>query len=411
MPNTLATPLWVLREVTRAYTNKVTFVKNVRRTLSKEYMQGGAKIGSTVQVRLPQRFTVNHGQGLVPQSLYDRTFPVTLNDQIQIGWTASSAEMTTDIQDVRERYTDKAAAHLANECDKAAFANLYYQVYNTVGTLGTVPTANLTYIQGGVKLSDNAADRDGRVAVLDTLQMGTLASNNFAQFNPQRVISDSFEEGVYAGPVLGIGKWYEDFNAATHTTGTFTASTPVINGANQTGSTLNINGWASGATTLKKGDKFTIAGVYGWNPLSQMSTGRLQDFVVTADTSDSAGTTATLPISPSIITSGQLQTVSNAPGNGNAVTVWSANPAGGTLSTTVARQGLIFLPDAFAWVSAELIKPQGGADSEMVSDDEFGVSIRLVRQYNVLTDQNVVRLDILKGEAAPRPEFACRVTS
>jgi hypothetical protein len=127
--------------------------------------------------------------------------------------------------------------------------------------------------------------------------------------------------------------------------------------AGQTGSTISITGWASGATTLKKGDILTIAGVNTVNPLAYSSVGRLQQFVVTADTSDSSGATATLPISPSIITSGQLQTVDTTAANNAAVTVWSANPAGGTLATTASPQSLVYHPDAFAFVMADLKKP------------------------------------------------------
>lgn len=415
MPNTLATPTWVTREVTRRFENNCKFVANLNRSYSDQYVQGGAKVGNTVQARLPQRFVASHGQALVLQSLYDRTVPITLNDQVNIGFGYSSAQATTELQDIRERYTNPAGDTLANECDKSAFQNLYSSIYNAIGGTtgtpipGTTPSANLAYLMGGVKLTDGAAAVEGRKAVLDTLAQAIIVNANLSMFNPAAAISEQYKTGMFGRGALGFGEWFYDQNTPIHTTGTFTASTPLVNGASQTGSTININGWASGATTLKKGDVFTIAGVYGWNPLSQKSTGRLQQFVVTADTSDSTGTTATLPISPSIITSGSLQTVSGSPANGAAVTVWNANPAAGTLATTVSPQGMLFLPDFAAWVSADLEMPEGGADGARVQSKQFGVSIRLVRQYQIGTDQNPSRLDILKGEAVIRPEFACRV--
>ncbi len=183
---------------------------------------------------------------------------------------------------------------------------------------------------------------------------------------------------------LGIGEWYRDQNVPRHTSGTFTASTPLVNGASQTGSSLVTNGWASGAASLTKGDIFTVAGVYSVNPLSKVSTGRLQQFVVTANASDS-------------------------PAHQAVITVWSANPAGGTLATTVSPQSLVFHPDAFAFVMADLTDPNGGAKATFARSRDWGISIRMVQQYDLTSDQNGCRLDILFGAAPLQPRLACRV--
>ena len=203
--------------------------------------------------------------------------------------------------------------------------------------------------------------------------------------------------------------WYQDANRPVHVTGPFTASTPVINGANQTGSSLITNGWASGATSLKKGDLFTIAGVNSINRLSYQSSGRLQQFTVTADTSDSTGDIAALPISPPIIVTGSLATVDAIPATGAAITVWGANPVGGVLATTNSPTGLVFISGAFALVTADLMKPTAGVETAVVRSKAWGASIRMVEQYQIGTDQNPSRLDMLVGAAAVRPEFAYRV--
>ena len=193
-----------------------------------------------------------------------------------------------------------------------------------------------------MKLTDLSTPLRGRCAVLDPLAMSTLANTTSSLFNPTAIISENYEEGMFGRKQLGVDKWMQDPVNPVHTTGTFTASTPLINGASQTGSTIATNGWASGATTLNKGDVFTIAGVNSVNPLSYSSTGRLQQFVVTATTSDASGVMATLPISPSIITSGQLQTVDASPANDAVITVLGATAAaGGTLATTTSPQSFV----------------------------------------------------------------------
>src|SRR5258708_1178056 len=410
MANTLATPSWTMKEIAREFVNDLTFLANVRRTYDDQYEINGAKVGNTVNARLPQRYTVSDGQAYQPQALFDQTVPITLTNQKQVGFGYSSAQATTELDSIRQRYVQPGAEAIANGCEVLAFQAVYRDVYSAVGIPGTTPTATLTYLQAQTKLTDLATPLRGRCAVLDPLAMQTIANTSSTLFNPSAVIGENYEEGMFGRRQLGVDKWLQDPITPVHTTGTFPASTPVVNGASQTGSTININGWASGATTLKKGDIFTIAGVNSVNPLSYSSTGRLQQFTVTADTSDSSGTTATLPISPSIITSGQLQSVDVVPPNGNAVIVLGQTAAvNGTLATTTSKQSFLYHPDAFAFVMADLFKPEAGARSTTVRSKELGFSIRFVEQYQGGTDQQLNRLDVLIGAATVQARLACRI--
>lgn len=410
MANTLATPTWVTKEVARGFTNKVVFVANVNRTYDDQYIQNGAKVGDTVNARLPQRFTVTDGQALQLQSLYDQTVPISLTNQKNVALGYSSHQATTELDAIRSRYVDPATDALANAADVLAFQNVYRDIYSSVGTPGTNPSSNLTYLQAGVKLTDLATPTQNRVAMLDAMAMTSLVNANLSLFNPSGKISEMYSEGQFSRNALGVDKWFQDPNRPVHTTGTFTASTPLVKGANQTGSVLATDGWASGAATLKKGDVFTIGGVYTVNPLSYQSTGRLQQFVVTADTTSVGVDMDTLPISPAIITSGQLQTVSNSPANDAVITVLGAtSPSGGTLATTISPQSLIYHPDAFAFVMADLKQPTAGCTSKTVRSKQFGISIRMVEQYQINNDQNPSRLDILIGAATVQARLAARV--
>lgn len=408
MPNTLATPSWTLKEVMRGYTNEVKFVSNMNRTYDDQYMVAGAKVGFTVNARLPQRFTVTDGQALQTQALYDQTVPISLTNQKNVAFGYSTASQTMELQEVKERYAQPAAEALANASDVLAYNAVYRDVWNTIGTPGTTTATNLAYLQAGVKLTDMAASSGGRKAVLDTLAMATLVNANLASFNPSGVISEGFRNGRFGSNVLGIDEWYQDPNRSVHTTGTFTACTPTVNSAGQTGSSLITQAWASGATTLKKGDTFKIAGVNSVNPLSYVSTGRQQEFVVTADVSDTTQA-MTIPISPPIITSGPLQTVDVSPGSGAAILVTGATSiTSGTLATYTSPQSMIFHPDAFAFVTADLVPPGAGAETKTVRSKAFGVAIRWVQQYQIGTDQNPSRLDILIGAATLQARLAVR---
>jgi hypothetical protein len=408
MANTLVTSSWVTKEVARGFINEVKFVGACcNRTYDDQYVQSGAKVGNTVNARLPQRFVPTDGQALQLQNIYDQTVPITLTNQKGVAFSWSSAQATTEIDDAKARYVKPGADALANAADVLAYENVYRDVWNSVGTPGTTPSATLTYLQAGVKLSDGATPLSGRVAVLDTMAMATIANASSTLFNPSATISENYKSGMFGRNQLGISEWYQDSNRSTHTTGSFTAASPTVNGASQTGASLVTQAWAAGATTLNKGDIFTVAGVYSVNPLSYVSTGRLQQFVVTATTSDTAGA-MTIPISPSIITSGQLQTVTASPANAAVITVWST-AAAAALTATASPQSIVAHPDAFAFVMADLVKPTAGATATVVSSKQFNISIRMVEQYMIGTDQNPSRLDILIGAATLQARLACRV--
>lgn len=411
MANTVITPTWYTKETARILVNNLKFAANVNRSYDDQYVQAGAKVGYTVNARLPQRFQVTEGQALQIQGINDQYVPITLTHQKNVAFSFSSAQMTMEVDMVRTRYVNPAAVALANIVDYDGLTTVYKDIYQAVGTPGTVPNSNLTYLQAGAKLTNSSVPAGGRVAVLDPTSMVTLANANLALFNPTAQISEQYREGQFAGRALGVDSWYEDQNVAKHTTGTFTASTPLVKGAGQTGSTLVVDGWASGATSLKKGDIFTVAGVFQVNPVSYASTGQLQQFVVTADVSDTSGEIS-IPISPAIITSGQLQTVSASPADNAVVTVLGATSAtAGTLATTVTPQSLLYHPDAFALVMADLHKPTSGVETTTVRSKELGISIRMVQQYQIGSDQEPCRMDILYGWATLRAPLACRIYS
>ena len=407
--NTIATSNWVVKEIARGYTNSVVFLSNVKRTYDDSFKVSGAKVGNTVNARLPQRFIAADGQAMQLQSILDQTVPISLTNQKHVAFSWSSAEETTELDNVRERFVEPGAESLANAADVLAFDAVYRDVYSVVGTPGTTPSTKATYLAAGVKLTDLAVPLRGRVAVLDALAMATIADTTTSLFNPSAVIAENYREGMFCRKQLGIDEWFQDQNRPAHTTGTFTSSTPLVNGASQTGTSLITDGWASGATTLKRGDTFTVGGVFSVNPQSYRSTGRLQQFVVAADAADSSGA-ITFTISPAIITSGQLQTVSNSPANDAVITVLGATAASsGTLATTVSPQSFVFHPDAFVFVMADLVKPDAGCKASMARSKKYGFSIRMVEQYQIGSDQNPSRLDILIGAATLQARLACRV--
>jgi hypothetical protein len=408
MANTFVDPTWVTYETAMYFVNGLRGVAQFDRSYNDEFVHDGAKVGDTVKVRLPQQFEASEGEALVLQNLLDRTVNVILNRRRHVGFGYSSTQATVDLDDIRSRYVQPAAETLANIYDRVSLGDVYKAVYNVVGTLGSVPTAALTYSQARTKILDLAGPDEGLKAVLEPWANANIADAVKALFNPSGKMSETWRRGQFANDQLGIEGWYQDQNIPRFTSGSATsASTPLINGAGQTGSSIVTDGWGSGATSLKKGDSVTFGSVYWVNPLSKESVGRLAQFVLTADVSDSSGA-ATITISPAIVTSGPLQNVTAAPADNATITYWSMS-AGGTQAATVSPQNLVFHPKAFASVMADLVMPNGGAKATRVNSKSLNVAMRYVEQYAITSDQNLNRLDILFGSAPIQERLACRV--
>ena len=412
MANTFITPTWVLKDVARVAVNQLKFAANIERWYDDKYKAGGAKAGYTVSGRLPQRFRTTKGQAFQGQPINDQTVPVTLTDQANIGTSWSTADATMVVEETRKRYINPAGEQLANTIDYDGLTRMTPTVWKAVGTPGTTPTSLETYMTAGARLTNVATPLDGRVAITDPMHMVKLVVATNTLFNPSATVSENYRTAQFGRNQLGVAEWYQDQNRYVHTTGSFTSSTPVVNGANQTGTSLVTSGWASGAATLKAGDILTIAGVYEVNPQNYASTGNLQQFVVTAETSDTTGA-MTIPIQPAIIPSGTLQTVTASPAN-NAL-IWvlgstqNVTTAVGPMSATSSPNSILFHPEAFICAMADLDSDLPGAEVTRVADNEMNVSLRYVRQYSAGTDQKMARLDALYGFKEFRPEWAVRI--
>lgn len=398
--NTLLTISMITREALRVLENNLTFAKNVNRQYDDKFGVEGAKIGTVLNVRKPPRYLGRTGQALSIEGSTETQVPVTLNTQFGVDLQFSSQDLALTIDDFSDRFIKPAIATVANKIDADGLA-LYNQIYQSVGTPGTTPSALLTYLSAGVKLDDSAAPMDGlRSVIVTPLMQATIVDALKGLFQQASAIASQYEKGKM-GTAAGFD-WFMDQNCAAHQTGTW-AGTPLVNGATQSGAAIIIDGWTAG-DTLKKGDVLQLAGVYKVNPMSRQSTGSLQDFVVTADKTMTGSDT--IAIDPPITTSGANQTVNGSPADNAVVTIFGH---ASSYSNKLSPTGLVFHRDAFTLVTADLPLPGGVDMAARVSDKQLGISIRMVRAYDINTDLFPCRLDVLYGWAVLRPELACRM--
>lgn len=404
MSNQILTISMITREALRVLENDLSFTKGVNRKYDNQFAIGGAKIGDTVNVRKPPRYVGRSGQALSLENHTETSIPVTLTTQFGVDVAFTSQDMTLSMDDFSERFLTPALACVANKIDADGLA-MYKSVFNSVGTPGTTPSSLLTYLSAGAKMDYEGTPKDGnRSVVLDPTAEITIVDALKGLFHSTTEVEKQYKEGRMG--LVGGFKFSGDQNVIHHTVGTY-AGTPLVNGASQTGSTLNTDGWSSGASSLSQGDIFTLAGVYAVNPQNRRSTGQLRQFVVTSTISDTSGAMA-IGIYPPIVgpnsdgSVSQFQTVSALPADNAAITVYGASGAQGVANLAYHR-------DAFTMVTADLVLPEGVAMASRVTDDQLGISIRMVKAYDINQDRYPCRLDVLYGFKAVYPELACRI--
>ena len=400
--NSILTIDMITRKALEILENNLVVTRTVNRQYDSSFAVEGAKIGSTLRIRKPDRALVTDGAALTTQDEDEQYASLTVSSQKHIGVNFSSAEMALSLDDFADRVLKPRISQLASSID-ADVANAYKKVYNSVGTPGTTPSSSMVLLQAQQKLNENATMMNPRYAVVNPAANAALVEGMKGFFNPSDTISRQFKNGYLGSGILGYDEISMSQSIKQHTNGSRSASATLkVDGAVSVEgqSTLSVDG-DSGAVTFKVGDVFTVAGVYAVNPQTRESTGSLQQFTVTADNEATNGSWNSIAVSPAMYTAGQaLATISAFPTNNAVVTVV------GTASAQYA-QNLVYHKDAISFATADLLLPQG---VDMASRQVHnGISLRIVRQYDINHDKMPCRIDVLYGYDVIRPEMACRV--
>jgi hypothetical protein len=415
MANTLLTISKITNEALMVLENELTFTSEVNREYDDQFAVAGAKIGATVNVRKPARFIGTTGPNLSVEDFNETSIPVTLNTQFHVDTQFSTADLALSLDMFSDRVIKPGVAAIANKIDRDGLVLAKNNVANIVGTAGVPPTSLLTYLTGQAYLDSEGAPRDGRRAcIVEPFTSATIVDSLKGLFMPSAKISEQYEKGMMGTDSAGM-RWRMDQNVVSQTFGSYATATLSTNTTTFTGSLTS--GWASSSTItisattaaapIQQGDVITIANVYAVNPQNRQpyGTNRLRNFVVTSAVTIASGGSASVTVSPAIITAGQFQNVFVSATSSSAV-VTPFNNTG-----TVSPQNIILHRNAETLACADLELPMGVVFAGRASDKELGLSIRVCRQYTINNDSIPCRLDVLYGWAMLYPELACRVAA
>lgn len=393
MANTLLTPTAVTRKALMVLHQKLNFIGNINRQYDDSFAKSGAKIGDSLKIRLPNQYTVRTGATLSAQDTTETSTTLQVATQKGVDLNFTSVDLTLSLDDFSNRILEPAMSVLAATMEADALS-MYKQVWNMVDGDG----AALAYdyvMQGRQRLNETLTPMDSsRVALLSPLHTRKLNVDLKGLFNDSAQIAKQYREGI-VGRTGGFD-FYENTLVSKHATGTAAKTTGYLsNGATQSGATIAVD---TGTTSFLIGDVITFAGVNAVHPETKADLGYLQQFVITAN----SGTSATsLAISPTLVATGALQNVTTTVADNSAIVKVGAG-ASETLDTS-----MVFHKDAFTFATADLTMPQG---VDFAAREVFdGISMRVVRQYDIVNDKFPCRLDVLYGYRAIRPQMACRI--
>lgn len=387
MPNTLLTPLAITREALRILHQKCNFIGSINRQYDPSFAKTGAKIGNSLRIRLPNEYTVRTGRVLSAQDTTETQVTLDVTTQKGVDVQFTSEERTMSLDDFSTRILTPAITRLAAAMETDAMS-MYKDVYQQVNNTGATATYN-GILDGRVLLQNSLTPDDMRTANVNPRDMSNIVKDTKTLFNNQSAIGTQYKEG-YMGRAGGFD-FMENTLWGSHARGA--GAGYVVNGASQTGSSLVVG---TGTGAIPKGEAFTIAGVFSVHPESKASTGILQQFVVTADFAGGAGT---LSIAPAITPTGARQNVTASPAAAAAITI------AGTASTPYGIS-MLYHKDAFTFATADLEMPEGVDFSARREID--GLSMRIVRAYDINTDNFPCRIDVFYGWKTLRAQLAAR---
>ena len=409
MSNQTLTSSIITKEALMVLENSLTLAKGVNRDYSAKFGTENAKIGATYNLRKPPRYLGREGEALQVEGSTENFVGITINRLSGTDITFSTTDLALNIEEFSERFIVPAMATVANKID-AAVAALALDINRVVnaganaasyGTSGLLNggTATLAQVQSqiltsGAILTESGVPTAQRSMIIDPMSQVSIISPMTALFNPAQKISKIYEEAALATNTLGYD-WAVDANILQFNPGTYTVTTATLSTAGST----NISLITGGSGTIPRGTVIGLPGVFAINPQSRVSTGRLMQFVVTADTLVSGATN--LPIYPAYIPSGQFATCVGSATTQTPVFYTGASGA------AAQSQNLAFNRNAFALATVDQELPQGVhfAAREVYKN----ISLRIVRQYDINSNQIPCRVECLYGVKTIYPDLAVRV--
>lgn len=400
MSNTFKVIDMVAKEAQRVAHESLSFIGTVDKQYDKSFKYDASRgpMGQTLRVRGPNKFTRRQGSRVMDvQDITETTQTITVATQDGVDIKFNSAELIQSVNsgaafdDLSKNYIEPAVKTLVSGIESDFLAFCTKATANLVGTAGTAITNLSVPGLARAALNQSLAPKDRRCVQMDSITMASLVNGVAGYFAPSKDIGDQYREGFVARTAMA--DFYENERVWSLANGADVAGTLDTYTVVEGDTDLTVTGFSAAPAV---GAVFTLAGVYDVHPETKATLSTLKRFTVTS------ATTTVINFTPAIYSSssGASQNVSGLPTTTAAVTFF------GALSTTYV-QPIMYHPEAFQFITADL--PIMDDAHKCVREVQDGLSIRAWMGSDIRNDELLVRLDILYGMAALRPEWACRM--
>ena len=358
----------IARQILPRLIENLVFPNLIYKDYSNDFVKGK---GAKIQVKKPvvlEAKEFDQDSGVEAQDVVEESVEVTLDKLATVDVDFTSIQMVTNVDDLNRLYLEPAAVALAEKINSDGLF-LYKDIPYVCGTAGTSPSELTDIAKARKVLNINKVPTKGRVAVWDP-----EADANFttipAIVNAEKSgTTQALREGSI-GRVMGLDNYMAQ-GVKAHTAGSLAGITG-IKASSKTNAGLNTITLSKDTLTgnVKKGDIITIA---------------KENYVITEDV-EAYTNSITIKVYPALV-----KDVATT----DTILIQASHTA-----------NLAFNPNAFAFVTRPLNPPKG---VESYTTSYNGITLRVVRGYDMKTKKEMLSMDVLYGFKTMYPEMAVRV--
>lgn len=414
MANVFETTSYVLDDVFIRFWNSLSFARIANRNLEADFKSLKFATGQTINYRLEERYLGGEGASATSESRVQVVRPLSITKQYRIMIEYDGFQLTFD------RARDEPYLAMANAPRAKRLANMVERFiadaaakasYQAVGTPG-VPVDFNTILSADAYMTELAIPEDGkRYCAVKPRTASSLSNDLYNTFNNDvntgALIDgfighlsgfDFFKTNFLRRQISGLG----EVGAAPEAG--FKLGGVVTNGPIVGGNTIAVNslGQAAGAVVFKDGDSIEIDDtdeVFMVNPENYEVLEQRAQFVVVGDVISVDGDTATITVSPTIVSSGARQNISAPIPNG--AQLFLANDH--DINLALHSQAIVF-------AAPPLKELRGGVEAVTRYSDLYKLAMTYSLGADIRNYEQLDRIDVICGVAI-NGEFLVRIRS
>jgi hypothetical protein len=406
MANTFVTSSLIAKDSVLKFMNNATAFMTANTQFENMWENGTYDVGSSVDLRLDNQFQVQTGDTASATDIRERVVGLPIKNIYSVVVNYTTQDLLKNMYvDWSKRVLEPAIQNLVAKVNldvlQDACTSLNYFTGSTGSSLSDfddIQEPGTRMLELGVPETDNWYFA---LTPKDSGEVNKTLKNYFNEY-----LNTNIRKRSRIGH-LSFFDLYLDQSIGKQTTAALPGTLTINANAADGDQTLTIDGFTNNTNDVAAGTVFEIVGRYAVNRITKQATSRNMQFVVTT-TFAAAGYTgagpyqAVLAVSPQIYGPliPELQNIDVLPLIGDSVTL---------VNNATYNCNIAYSDQALHMVTPPL-PPLDVKESAVFRDKRTGCAIRVSKDADILTNKNILRIDMLVGWLW-RPEMAFRAHS